>query len=233
MMTGIVGRRSRSLSVASAVTRDNDSDDGSAADASEVEFAEQGEPLLAEGRTIPNGNGWSQMAKTLLVIYASYLENVAINPIQQTPLAHYPVLYAMVMVFVVIFQLHFLSERTATILIDFCTILMSVIHPTYRFPVSLSTLRQYVGFDSLTRRLRSYVSCQQCHKLYLMNNLAIPNLCDNDDIRYDGHCGHPLFRNIAGQNSPSKVFVYQPLAAWMDRLFSRPGFEAKLEHWRT
>ena len=46
-------------------------------------------------------------------------------------------------------------------------------------------------------------------------------------------CGNNLFKIISNYRRPIKEFAYQPLSASIERLFLRPGFEAKIEEWRT
>ena len=46
-------------------------------------------------------------------------------------------------------------------------------------------------------------------------------------------CGNNLFKIIGNYRRPIKEFAYQPLSVSIERLFLRPGFEAKIEEWRT
>ena len=145
---------------------------------------------------------------------------------------HAPLLVTFAVVFIVLFQLHFLSDRAVVSLIEFCTAIISPMYPMFTISQAIATLRRYTGLSMLTDRLRTYVSYPNCHRLYDQLDAPIPNVCNNDDIRYRGNCGALMFKTVAGRRSPLKTFAYQPLMATMERFFMRPGFEAKLEHWR-
>ncbi|KAG2216457.1 hypothetical protein INT45_014176, partial [Circinella minor] len=139
----------------------------------------------------------------------------------------------LVVIFLVLFQLYFVSEHLSSIIINFCIVLLQDIYPTASIPTSLATLRRITGFSTLTDSLRKYVSCPRCHSLFLLADPNCPRTCTNDDIRYPNSCQNVLFRTIRNYWKPIKEYSYQPLSSSITRLFMRPSFEAKIEEWRS
>ena len=132
-----------------------------------------------------------------------------------------------------LFQVHFISEHLSSIIIEFCIILLGDLRPGITIPTSLTTLRRITGFSALTDSLQKYVICSRCHCLFILSDPNCPTTCPNNDIRYPNTCANNLFRTIGNYQRPIKEFAYQPLSASIERLFLRPGFEAKIEEWRT
>lgn len=137
------------------------------------------------------------------------------------------------MIFLVLFQIHFVSEHLSSIIIEFCIILLGDLRPGINIPTSLTTLCHITGFSALTDSLRKYVACSRCHCLFILSDPNCPTTCPNNDIRYPNTCANNLFRTVGNHRRPIKEFAYQPLSASIERLFLRPGFEAKIEEWRT
>ena len=75
--------------------------------------------------------------------------------------------YLFVFMFIAIFQLYHLSQRTAAVLINFLKALMHVLNaPAFQFPNTITTMRDYIGFEQLTAPLTMYVVCPACHAIY-------------------------------------------------------------------
>ncbi|KAI9264889.1 hypothetical protein BDA99DRAFT_536385 [Phascolomyces articulosus] len=150
------------------------------------------------------------------------------------PISNYghPVII-LIIVFIVLFQLHFMSEHLTWCLIEFCATILRDIQPSLDIPRSLATLLTATDFNLLADNIRKYVSCSQCHCLYMVSDPDCPRACINDDIRFGGAtCDNKLFRIIGNQLKPIKEFSYQALGASIRRLFLRPGFEQEIEQWR-
>ena len=137
------------------------------------------------------------------------------------------------MIFLVLFQIHFVSEHLSSIIIEFCIILLGDLQPDIAIPNSLATLRHITSFSALTDSLRKYVACSRCHCSFISSNPNCPTTCSNNDIRQLNMCGNNLFKIIGNHRRPIKEFAYQPLSASIKRSFLQPGFEAKIEEWRS
>ncbi|KAG2203671.1 hypothetical protein INT45_008855, partial [Circinella minor] len=109
---------------------------------------------------------------------------------------NYPHPLVLVVIFLVLFQVHFVSEHLSSVIIEFCIILLGDLQPGISIPTSLATLRRITGFSALTDSLRKYVSCSNCHCLFLLSDPNCPTICPNNDIRYPNTCGNSLFRTI-------------------------------------
>ena len=137
-----------------------------------------------------------------------------------------------VFAFLVLFQLHHISERAALVLVSFVTILVQsltdVIPP---IPETIGQLKAWIGFDSLTEGLRMHSACQECHAIYPIPG---PNTCTQTNFRTT--CGAQLLKTrLNGQRSqtPIKQYAYLPLEESLKRLFRRQDFESKIEEWRA
>ena len=120
-------------------------------------------------------------------------------------------------------------------------------------PTSIYKLRKYV-MSRCQNSCVEYVVCPTCFTLYkeeecltrsnLSNEEIIPKTCSH--VKFPNHpmlhhrksCGSPLMKKIHLSNGkveyrPRFVYAYQPIKTSLQQLLNRPGFAAKLEHWRT
>ena len=97
-----------------------------------------------------------------------------------------------------------------------------------------------------------YVVCPACFTLYkleecktkLSNFEILPKTCSyikfprHPILKYRRPCGSPLLKKIHLSNEktdyrPRFVYAYQSIKTSLQRILNRPGFLAKMEHWRT
>ena len=143
--------------------------------------------------------------------------------------------YLFVFMFLAIFQLYHLSQRTAAVLIGFFKALMRVLNaPAFQFPDTITTIRDYIGFEQLTAPLTMYVVCPACHAIYPPT--TAPDSCETRHLN-STLCGTGLFK-ISRRNArqtrgtPLKQYAYYPLRAGLQKFFKREGFEQKINRWR-
>lgn len=96
-----------------------------------------------------------------------------------------------------------------------------------------------------------YVLCPACYTIYNQKECMttdvsgeqIPKTCcfvkypKHTMARYRRKCGSPLMKKVhlAGgkiKYRPLQVYAYQPLKSSLQKLLNRPGYAAKMEHWR-
>ena len=117
-------------------------------------------------------------------------------------------------------------------------------------PCSIFLLRKYIK-NSSREKFVEYVVCPACFSLYkledclqtLADGEQVPEVCSyikfpNHKIAYHRKsCGAHLLKKVNLSDGkveyrPRYVYAYQPLKASLQLLLNRPGFAAKLEHWR-
>ena len=133
---------------------------------------------------------------------------------------HIPQAYMFIFMFLVLFQLHHLSERTASTLISFVIMLVGAMSlPVINFPRTMTTIRQRIGFNELTAPIRLYVSCSTCHAVYVLADA--PDTCTVTHLNATV-CGNVLFKTTTVQGrqhqTPLKPFPYFPLRAGLEEL---------------
>lgn len=118
-------------------------------------------------------------------------------------------------------------------------------------PASVYLLRKHTKIDNAEQFLE-YVVCPACYSLYkikdcletLEDGEQAPKVCcyrkfPNHRLVYHRKpCGAHLLKKVHLSNGkveyrPRYIYAYQPLKTSLQRLLNRPGFVAKLEHWRS
>ncbi|KAI9243257.1 hypothetical protein BDA99DRAFT_566755 [Phascolomyces articulosus] len=142
----------------------------------------------------------------------------------------HPLIY--VFVFIVLFQIHHISERTAAILISFIGVLIGgyageIVRRSV--PKTIAAMKKWIGFNKLTTDFIMYSACPTCHAIY---PLPGPERCTEPHQRLDGTlCDTELLKPSNNNHSrrPLKQYAYNPLEQSLRRLFMRKGFEENIE----
>lgn len=122
---------------------------------------------------------------------------------------------------------------------------------TLAIPSSVYILRKHVMSHSQSS-FTEYIVCPKCYTLYKEKECltktttgeVISKTCsyvkfpNHPSLHHRKACCAPLMKKIHISNGeveycPRFVYAYQPIKSSFQRLLNRPGFAAKLEHWRT
>ncbi|OAD81287.1 hypothetical protein PHYBLDRAFT_161902 [Phycomyces blakesleeanus NRRL 1555(-)] len=79
--------------------------------------------------------------------------------------------------FVVMFASCYVVNKGAVVLIEFINKLLSIYKQDFQLPVSLSGLQSMTGFSAMTKGIKRFVVCQDCHKVY-EESVPAPLNCD-------------------------------------------------------
>lgn len=158
------------------------------------------------------------------------------------------------MLFVVIFQIKYLTIEGSEILLRFFASFWSVARPDSDISVTLSSARRRVGFDDLTKGITFMVVCPKCRALYpylLNDNQRISMarmepedarakfgtlLCTNNPFEFGSTskiCNENLFNHtLANLATPRMVCPYNNIVDSIRTMLMRPGFASVLQHWK-
>ncbi|OAD71936.1 hypothetical protein PHYBLDRAFT_146921 [Phycomyces blakesleeanus NRRL 1555(-)] len=133
--------------------------------------------------------------------------------------------------FVVMFASCYVVNKGAVILIKFINKLLSIYKQDFQLPVRLSGLQSITGFSAMTKEIKRFVVCQNCHKVY-EESVSAPLNCDFVKLGAHTTCNCKLMvQSLSGDLVAKKSYVYQSLTHALKILFLRPNFEQKIMHW--
>ncbi|KAG1442639.1 hypothetical protein G6F56_010981 [Rhizopus delemar] len=138
---------------------------------------------------------------------------------------------AFLAVFLVYYQLFYLSESQAHIVIMLADTVVMIIFNQKIFLDKLSTLRSYVGINYTYNHMRRFIVCPLCHSLYTKEQADSFLLCKS--LKFGSICGGTIMETVNGKKSYiGKVAAFNDIKHTLTVMFSRPGFESLLESWR-
>lgn len=154
-----------------------------------------------------------------------------------------------------------ISDTAMTVLLKFLVSLLTVIAENASaavitliasaVPSSVYLFRKYARSNHHAEKFLEYVVCPACFSLYRLEDCLqtlhdgekAPKVCSY--VKFPNHkmahkrksCGAHLLKKVNLSNGkveyrPRYVYAYQPLKTSLQLLLNRPGFAAKLEHWR-
>ncbi|OAD75512.1 hypothetical protein PHYBLDRAFT_64428 [Phycomyces blakesleeanus NRRL 1555(-)] len=133
--------------------------------------------------------------------------------------------------FVIMFASHYVVNKGADVLIEFINKLLSIYEQDFQLPVRLSGPQSMTGFSAMTKGIKRFVVCQDCHKVY---EESVPAPLNCDFIKLGAHtaCNCKLMvQSLSGGLVAKKSYVYQSLTHALKILFLYPNFEQKIMHW--
>ncbi|KAG2190839.1 hypothetical protein INT47_005589 [Mucor saturninus] len=134
-------------------------------------------------------------------------------------------------IFVVLFASRYAVNKGAVVLIQFVNELLMVYGQDFQLPTSLAGLQKMTGFSNITKDIKRFVSCPDCHQIY-EESISVPPLCSSVKIGANITCNCELRKkSTSGAMVPKKIFVYQSVKDALKVLFLRPGFEQKIGLW--
>ncbi|KAG2192664.1 hypothetical protein INT47_009234 [Mucor saturninus] len=122
----------------------------------------------------------------------------------------------------------YVVNEGAIILIAIVNKILDFFGDSFRVPSSVSGLKSMAGMDTLTKGIKKYVACGECHSIY--ENDGAPLFCTFDKFGNSALCGHSLFKS-SSSTIPKKSYVYQSIKHSLQTLFSRPDFETQINSW--
>jgi hypothetical protein len=167
---------------------------------------------------------------------------------------HHDIIGFCFMLFVVIFQIKYLTVEGSEILLRFFARVWSLGRPDSNISVTLPSARRRVGLDDLTKGVTFMVVCPKCRALYpyLLNGeqrISMARMepeearanfgtlmCTNNPFEFGSSsrmCNENLFyhteTNLA---TPRMVCPYNSITESIRTMFMRPGFADILQHWK-
>jgi hypothetical protein len=162
------------------------------------------------------------------------------------------------MLFVVLFQVKYLSVAGAELLLRFFATFWSLLHPNADISLSLASARHRVGYDATNHGLHLFVVCPKCRSIYpyLLDSQQDLNLarmtpevaksrfgqlyCTSVPFRmkyspnaHTATCNENLFSYTrTNMATPRMICPYNSIIDSLRVMFRRPGFAAILDHWK-
>ncbi|KAG0803417.1 hypothetical protein G6F20_013541 [Rhizopus arrhizus] len=140
---------------------------------------------------------------------------------------------AFIAIFLTYFQLFFISEYAAEIVMKFANDLVVLLNYEPIFPAKLDTLRNAVGIDYTYKGMFRLVVCPECHTLYEPEAIHCDSRCTFSE--FQAICNAQLFQSVnigASKMYANKVSAFNSIKYALTVMFSRPGFESAIEAWR-
>ncbi|OAD65564.1 hypothetical protein PHYBLDRAFT_153256 [Phycomyces blakesleeanus NRRL 1555(-)] len=133
--------------------------------------------------------------------------------------------------FVVMFASHYVVDKGAVVLIEFINKLLTIYKQDFQLPLSLPGLQRMTGFSAMTKGIKKFVVCQDCHKVY-KESASVPSHCDFVKLGAHSSCNCQLTKTSAlGALVAKRSYLYQSVVNALQMFFLHSGFEDKIRHW--
>ncbi|OAD66238.1 hypothetical protein PHYBLDRAFT_152562 [Phycomyces blakesleeanus NRRL 1555(-)] len=96
--------------------------------------------------------------------------------------------------FVVMFASRYVVNKSAVVLIEFINKLLTIYEQDFQLPLSLPGLQRMTGFSAMTKGVKKFVVCQDCHKVY-EENVSVPSHCDFVKLCVRSSCSCQLMKS--------------------------------------
>ncbi|OAD66829.1 hypothetical protein PHYBLDRAFT_174852 [Phycomyces blakesleeanus NRRL 1555(-)] len=90
--------------------------------------------------------------------------------------------------FTVLFASRYVVNKGSVVLIEFINKLLKIYRQHFQLPESLTGLHKMTGFSSITKGIKRFVSCPNCHCIY-EENMSVPPYCIFTNVRARSPCG--------------------------------------------
>ncbi|OAD68454.1 hypothetical protein PHYBLDRAFT_69011 [Phycomyces blakesleeanus NRRL 1555(-)] len=169
-------------------------------------------------------NGKEDTAK----IYVGEFNNE--DPFAASGMPENPV-HRFIATFTVLFASCYVVNKGSAVLIEFINELLKIYEQDFQLPESLAGLHKITGFLSITKGIKRFVSCLNCHCIY-EENMSVPPHCVFTNVGAHSPCGCKLMKESTSDALVSKqAYLYQSLKQALSVLFLHPGFEEQIRHW--
>ncbi|OAD65440.1 hypothetical protein PHYBLDRAFT_153524 [Phycomyces blakesleeanus NRRL 1555(-)] len=127
--------------------------------------------------------------------------------------------------FTVLFASRYVVNKGAAVLIEFINELLKIYERDFQLPTSLPGIQRMTGLCELSKGIRRFVACEDCHAIY-EENQSVPPCCVfvKKGARADCNC-ELIKKSSSGALVPKRSFHYQSIKNAFKILFNRPGFE--------
>ncbi|OAD67065.1 hypothetical protein PHYBLDRAFT_166755 [Phycomyces blakesleeanus NRRL 1555(-)] len=111
--------------------------------------------------------------------------------------------------FVVMFASRYVVDKGAVVLIEFINKLLTIYEQDFQLPLSLPGLQRMTGFSAMTKGIKKFVVCQDCHKVY-EESASVPSHCDFVKLGARSSCNCQLTKTSAsGALVAKRSYLYQ------------------------
>ncbi|OAD74559.1 hypothetical protein PHYBLDRAFT_167965 [Phycomyces blakesleeanus NRRL 1555(-)] len=90
--------------------------------------------------------------------------------------------------FTVLFASRYVVNKGSVVLIEFINELLKIYGQDFQLPESLAGLHKMTGFLSITKGIKRFVSCPNCHCIY-EENMSVPPHCVFTNVGACSPCG--------------------------------------------
>ncbi|OAD68578.1 hypothetical protein PHYBLDRAFT_63514 [Phycomyces blakesleeanus NRRL 1555(-)] len=173
-----------------------------------------------------NENGEEDTAE----IYVEEFNNE--DPFTASGMPENPV-HRFIATFTVLFASCYVVNKGSVVLIEFINELLKIYGQDFQLPKSLAGIYKMTGFSSITKDIKRFVSCPNCHCIY-EENMSVPPHCVFTNVGARSPCDCKLMKeSTSGALVSKQAYLYQSLKQALSVLFLRPGFEEQIRHWNT
>ncbi|OAD68825.1 hypothetical protein PHYBLDRAFT_149835 [Phycomyces blakesleeanus NRRL 1555(-)] len=131
-------------------------------------------------------NGEEDTAK----IYVGEFNNE--DPFAASGIPENPV-HRFIATFTVLFASCYVVNKGSVVLIEFINELLKIYGQDFQLPKSLAGLYKMTGFLSITKDIKRFVSCPDCHCIY-EENMSVPSHCVFTNVGAHSPCGCKLMK---------------------------------------
>ncbi|OAD73537.1 hypothetical protein PHYBLDRAFT_168881 [Phycomyces blakesleeanus NRRL 1555(-)] len=131
-------------------------------------------------------------------------------------------------IFTVLFASRHVVDKGAAVLIEFINNLLRIYDQDFQLPTSLAGLQKMTGFSAITKGIKKFVVCQDCHTVY-QDIVSAPPRCVSSKLGARSACNCNLMKSISsGALVAKREYVYQSIKNTLSVFFRCPSFEAKI-----
>ncbi|OAD65946.1 hypothetical protein PHYBLDRAFT_175684 [Phycomyces blakesleeanus NRRL 1555(-)] len=131
-------------------------------------------------------------------------------------------------IFTVLFASRHVVDKGAAVLIEFINNLLRIYDQDFQLPTSLAGLQKMTGFSAITKGIKKFVVCQDCHTVY-QDIVSAPPRCVFSKLGARSACNCNLTKSVSsGALVAKREYVYQSIKNTLSVFFCRPSFEAKI-----
>ncbi|OAD66189.1 hypothetical protein PHYBLDRAFT_175482 [Phycomyces blakesleeanus NRRL 1555(-)] len=151
------------------------------------------------------------------------------NMFSNTSMPENPV-HRFIATFTVLFASRYVVNKGAVVLIEFINKLLKIYKQDFQLPTSLPGLQHMTGFCELSKAIRRFVACEDCHAIY-KENQSVPPCCVFVKTGACAACNCELTKkSLSGALVPKRSFHYQSIKNAFKILFNLRGTIIDLMH---
>ncbi|OAD65116.1 hypothetical protein PHYBLDRAFT_176412 [Phycomyces blakesleeanus NRRL 1555(-)] len=131
-------------------------------------------------------------------------------------------------IFTVLFASRHVVDKGAAVLIEFINNLLRIYDQDFQLPTSLANLQKMTGFSAITKGIKKFVVCQDCHTVY-QDIVSAPSRCVSSKLGARSACNCNLTKSVSSSALVAKrEYVYQSIKNTLSAFFCHPSFKAKI-----